>query len=105
MAAQNTTNSNTLANLLTILLLILLFPVGAIVMWVWPKWQAWVKIIITIFVTLVFLFILLPFTAAILITVVNPQEQIRKANEAKQKQTQLEQMQSAIPSPSTKKTK
>ncbi|MBI3887968.1 hypothetical protein HY310_02775 [Candidatus Microgenomates bacterium] len=39
--------SSTASNVITILLLIFFLPVGLIVMWFWPKWNKWVKALIT----------------------------------------------------------
>ena len=34
--------------IVTVLLLIFVFPIGVIVMWFWPKWKVWVKLLITL---------------------------------------------------------
>lgn len=60
--------------LITVLLLIFVFPIGLIVMFFWPKWKWWVKLLIALPV-LFFGFILM---GAVLLAV-NPSEQIEKA--------------------------
>lgn len=48
----NTSSQNSMPEdtktLITILLLVFVFPVGFILMWVWTKWKLWVKLLITI---------------------------------------------------------
>lgn len=39
---------NSTPTIVTVLLLIFMFPIGVIVMWIWPKWKKWVKILITL---------------------------------------------------------
>lgn len=34
--------------LITVLLLIFVNPIGVVFMWVWMKWQSWIKILITV---------------------------------------------------------
>jgi hypothetical protein len=36
------------AHKITVLLLILFYPLGIIVMWFWPKWKLWVKLALTV---------------------------------------------------------
>lgn len=66
--------------IITVLLLIFVFPVGFILMWVWTKWPAWVKIIISlpIIIAIVGIF------AAVLLATINPRAQIQKAACVKQ---------------------
>ncbi len=40
--------SNDTRTIVTVLLLIFVFPVGLIVMWVWPRWPGWVKLLISV---------------------------------------------------------
>lgn len=66
--------------LITILLLIFVFPIGLIVMWILPKWPLWVKLLVSLPITLLIGAILV----GILLVAVNPSEQIRKAECAAQ---------------------
>lgn len=34
--------------LITVLLLIFMYPVGIVVMWAWPRWMGWVKVLVTL---------------------------------------------------------
>ena len=71
--------------LITILLLIFVYPVGIIMMFVWMKWPWWVKLLCVLFFiipALVLLSVLGIFAAAVLMTL-NPSAQIAKAKEAK----------------------
>lgn len=36
------------STLVTIVLLLFFYPAGLIVMWVWPKWNIWVKVLVTV---------------------------------------------------------
>lgn len=75
MVQSNQGASNDTRTIVTVLLLIFLFPIGFIVMWVWPKWPSWVKIIISLPIVLFFVGIF----AAALFTVINPKAQMQKA--------------------------
>lgn len=71
--------SNNSKNVITILLLIFIYPLGLLFMWFWTKWKLWIKIIVSI-----------PLVAAFatgLLFTVNPQKQIKRAECAKQCQT------------------
>ncbi|HOD01460.1 MAG TPA: zinc ribbon domain-containing protein [bacterium] len=46
--------------IVTVLLLIFVFPIGVIVMWFWPKWKVWVKLLITLIAIIPIFFIVLP---------------------------------------------
>lgn len=53
-------------------------PIGLIVMWFWPKWKLWIKLLVSIpliFFTLLFGGII----AAGILAVINPSAQIEKA--------------------------
>lgn len=65
-------------SIVTILLLLFFFPLGVILMWFLTKWPVWLKLIITIPVTLAIIGIL----AVAILAAVNPKAQIQKANEA-----------------------
>ncbi|MDQ5951253.1 MAG: hypothetical protein QG639_530 [Patescibacteria group bacterium] len=61
--------------LITVLLLIFVFPVGLIVMFFWPNWKWWVKLLVALPV-LFFGFLIL---SAVVLVAVNPSEAIEKA--------------------------
>lgn len=60
--------------IVTILLLIFVFPIGFIVMLFWPKWKWWVKLLVAL-PGILLAFIL----GTALIVAVNPSAQVRKA--------------------------
>lgn len=61
--------------IVTVLLLIFVYPVGAIVALLWTKWKWWVKLLVNIPLVFVFLSVV----AVIALIKINPREQIRKA--------------------------
>lgn len=63
--------------IVTILLLLFLAPIGIIVMWIWPKWKVWVKVLITSISVLPILFAII---ASVALVAINPAAQFRKAN-------------------------
>ncbi|MEI6327002.1 MAG: hypothetical protein WCO78_02675 [Candidatus Roizmanbacteria bacterium] len=62
--------------IVTILLLLFALPIGIIVMWIWPKWKIWVKILLTVLPILPFLLIM-PMVIALL--AINPAAKFREA--------------------------
>lgn len=58
--------------IVTVLLLVFLPLIGVVVMWFWPKWPLWLKLLITILLGL-FLFLIGIFLAIVLVTI-NPGE-------------------------------
>lgn len=76
---KNAESVDSTPTIVTVLLLIFMFPVGVIVMWIWPKWKKWVKILITLIVLIPFLFI---FLGAMLLAI-NPRETMKLAEESK----------------------
>jgi hypothetical protein len=66
--------------IITILLLLLFYPVGIILMFVWMKWKWWVKLLVFFPVTFFFLGIL----GVAILSTINPKAQIDKANCVKQ---------------------
>ncbi len=75
---MNQEQNNNISTLVTVLLLIFVFPLGLIVMWIWPKWARKTKLLVTLLPLLVFgglTLIALMLTAAI-----NPQERMQEAN-------------------------
>lgn len=90
-SAQNQSDSESTKTIVTVLLLIFAYPIGIIVMWFWPKWKTWVKVVLSLPV------ILLPFAflAAGALIVANP---VKKINN-----TQIQQViTSPSPAPSIK---
>jgi len=70
--------SNGAKTIITILLLIFIYPLGIVLMWVWTKWPIWIKILLTLFLAL-FLLILAILFPIILVAVINPPQQFSKA--------------------------
>ena len=68
------TSSNTKL-IVTVLLLLFVYPVGFVVMWVWTKWKLWIKLLLSLPIILFIVGILM----AIVLAAINPQAQIRKA--------------------------
>ena len=69
-------------NIITVLCLIFVFPVGLILMWFWAKWKLWIKLLIS-FIPLI-LFALIMLLSFVIVATVNPQVQMQKANCYKQ---------------------
>lgn len=73
----NGQTSHDTKTIITVLLLVFLYPIGVIVMWFWPKWKAWVKILISLPILLfLFFIILLP----VVLIAINPAKQFAQAN-------------------------
>ena len=53
------TPSSDSSSLVTILLLFFAYPIGVVVMWVWPKWSKLIKVLVSIPLVLLFLALLL----------------------------------------------
>jgi hypothetical protein len=51
--------SDDLQNRITIITLIVAFPLGLIIMWLWSKWPKWVKIAITLMPVIFYLLLLI----------------------------------------------
>lgn len=66
--------------IVTVLLLIFVFPIGLITMWMWMKWPTWVKVILSLVLVLP---VLLAILLAIALIAINPKEQFSKANNTK----------------------
>ena len=47
MANKSSTTEST-KNIITLLVLLLAYPIGIIVMWYWTKWEKWVKWLVTV---------------------------------------------------------
>lgn len=65
--------------IITVLTLLLFFPVGSILMWIWMKWPVWVKLLLSFFL----LISLLTFLLIIPLVALNPAESIMRARDAK----------------------
>lgn len=71
--------SNDTKTLVTVLLLIFIYPVGLVLMWVWTHWPKWVKILLTIPVVILVLITFLSIILAITLVAINPSAQLEKA--------------------------
>ncbi|QQG40966.1 MAG: hypothetical protein HYV37_01435 [Candidatus Levyibacteriota bacterium] len=78
---QNQGMSEDTKTIITVLLLIFVFPVGVILMWVWMKWPTWVKILITLVMILPLLVVIGAVSALGLLVAVNPAGMVVKAND------------------------
>lgn len=78
MATQSAGTSEDTKTIITVLLLLFVTPIGIIVMWFWPKWKLWVKLLISIPTVLFSLFIAGVFFAAVLVSI-NTQRQFQRA--------------------------
>lgn len=67
--------------IITILLLIFVFPIGIIMMWIWMKWPVWVKILVTLVVALPFLIVIGAVSALGLLVAFNPAEKVKEARD------------------------
>ena len=91
---EQTSHSNDTKTIVTVLLLIFLYPIGVILMWFWTTWPKWVKLIITIPSLLVIGGII---AAGILVTI-NPQRALQEARDkSTEVQMELEQQPPAPP--------
>lgn len=68
MAKTQGTSEDT-KTIVTVLALLFAYPVGLIVMWVWPKWKIWLKILLTAPIFFIIIAFVLAFTAASIISV------------------------------------
>jgi hypothetical protein len=65
--------------LITVLLLLFVYPIGFLLMWFWTKWKTWVKIVVSA-IGCCLIIPLIGFMAIAVLSAVNPQAQIQKAN-------------------------
>lgn len=79
-AAPTGTSQNT-KNLVTVLLLIFVYPVGFFVMWIWSGWKVWLKLLVSVLGTILTLLIIGIFLLPFLLLAVNPSAQFKKAAE------------------------
>jgi phage-related holin len=61
--------------IITVLLLVLLYPVGVIVMWFWTRWPLWLKILLGLPIVLLITGML----AAMLLIAINPRKSFEAA--------------------------
>lgn len=96
MATKRKTNESELnydtKQLITILSLFFVFPLGILFMWLWMKWKTWVKVVLTF---IMFLPLLFAIPLAIALIAINPSEQFAKANNV-QRESGLVQIANAI---------
>lgn len=83
MANQKPSNgiSEDTKTLITVLLLIFVFPIGIILMWVWMKWTVWVKILLTI-IAIIPLIIIIGAVSAFLLLLIIPTDINKKVHDA-----------------------
>lgn len=65
--------------IVTVLLLIFVFPIGFLLMWFWSGWKVWVKFLVSVPITILTLIIV----PAILLLTINPAKQFSLANNSK----------------------
>lgn len=75
---------NNTPTIVTVLLLIFLPPIGVIVMWLWPKWKVWVKVLVTIVPVL--LMFVVGTLLSITLVAINPARQFKLANNTARKE-------------------
>lgn len=70
MAKKKTSGelSNETKTIITVILLVLVYPAGIILMWIWKLWPLWVRILLTclLIIPLIFVFLVLGFIAGVL---------------------------------------
>ncbi|MBP6994064.1 hypothetical protein KBB12_02380 [Candidatus Woesebacteria bacterium] len=67
--------SNDTKSIVTVLLLIFVYPIGVLVMWLWTKWRWWVKLL----ASLPFILIFVSVAAMFALIAANPGAQVQKA--------------------------
>ncbi len=72
---QGTDNNELMKTVVTVLLLIFIYPIGVIVSWFLPKWKWWVKLLVSLPLVLGFVMITLGFA----LIAMNPSSQLEKA--------------------------
>lgn len=74
---QESHDSNT-KTIVTVLVLLFAYPLGLIIMWLWPKWPKWIKFLVTIPLILAILGI----SVAMLVATKDPLKNLAKAQDA-----------------------
>ena len=72
---QGSENNEGVKTVVTVLLLIFVYPIGVIVSWFLPKWKLWVKLLVSLPLVLGFVMI----TLGIALLAMNPSTQLKKA--------------------------
>lgn len=72
-AAKQGTSEDT-KTIVTVLLLIFIYPIGVIVMWFWTKWPLWLKILLSV-LALPIILVVIGFIAATVLVASNPEIQ------------------------------
>lgn len=75
-ANQNQGASEDTRTIVTVLLLVFIYPVGVIVMWFWTHWAIWVKILLSVLVIIP----ILAFLSLGILFAINPAGRIAQAN-------------------------
>lgn len=82
-ASRNSASaSDDTRTIVTILLLLFVYPVGLILMWFWSRWKVWVKLLVTVFTLLPYILLLFMMIGAIgigLLAVTNSDRLIKTA--------------------------
>ena len=73
--AQGSEDNEGVKTIVTVLLLIFVYPIGVIVSWFLPKWKLWVKLLVSLPLVLGFVMITLGFA----LLAMNPSAQLKKA--------------------------
>jgi hypothetical protein len=72
---QGSDNNEGVKTVVTVLLLIFVYPIGVIVSWFLPKWKLWVKLLVSLPLVLGFVMIAL----GVALLAMNPSAQLKKA--------------------------
>lgn len=80
-AAPTPQKQSAAPTIVTILLLIFFNLIGVIVMWFWPKWETWVKVLVTVLSIFysILVFGIFSILATVVLIAINPQAQMEKA--------------------------
>lgn len=76
---SSTGTTPTINTIVTIFLLIFVYPLGLLLVWFWTKWPQWLKILLSVLVVIPLLAILL----AVTLIAINPSKQFSQANNTK----------------------
>lgn len=77
--APTSGTSNDTKTIITVLLLVFIYPAGLIVMWTWTKWPIWLKIVLSLPVVI----LILAIAAGIFLVGIDPEKQFAQANNTK----------------------
>lgn len=76
MAADSQGLSHDTKTLITVILLIFVYPIGVILMWLWMPWKTWIKILVSLPVVIIIIAIL----SSVFLVALNPRGQLDEAN-------------------------